>query len=301
MEVISVGQEAHNLTAPVTNLRYTYDGFRDDGSRVRYLISAFTGDTYRRSLRIIRAIGVDLDMTVFGISREEALAEVYQNMKKEGGTVLLVEVLGSGIARTECGRERVVSELPGESRCVGYAALQTMSAGTGRGSIRVMYSATRALLPQHRRAGVGGKFLEIGNGLYQPDVISLRTRSGAASASLVDSGLVRRPIFPLGRLYDEDLDMTRVLETLAERTLHPNPVDMVTGITKAVYSEGRDRVYIPDQTHKESYEAYLRMIELGLDPDNGDGMYIAARVIGRPRIGSPAVSLPYSSLNFETN
>lgn len=289
---------------PVTNRVFPYEGLTKQGKRRSFLVGAFIGDKYRTNLLTLRHIAIHLDQKVFGIPFDQASEEVHQNMRLESGSMLLASVPESEVRGSEklkamsWGRSalaigRILMEVPEqtsepEPECIGYSSQQLWLLPMERKQIKVLYISTMAILEDYRRMGLGAYFLSIANALYQPDIITFRTRSGAAIAALRKSTLVNgQPIYPLERYYDEDTIMGAVLKLADRKTVHRNPIDLKTGLTKAVYLEGSDYAYKPDgRPGTIAFDADQRMRELKLNPDEGDGIYVAGRVIGRNRLPS---------------
>lgn len=176
-----------------------------------------------------------------------------------------------------------------EPNYIGYSTQEVWSLNTDKGIVRVMYVSGFGVLPEYRRMGLGAKFLGIANSIHEPDIILLRLRSGAAAAALRKSELIHGKVIPFEMTYDEDPLMGAVLGLADKKTVHPNPINAATGVTKAVYEEGKDLAYDPDPSHQAASLVDRQIREI-MNPDEGDGVYVAVRVIGRERWSQGALT-----------
>ena len=274
---------------PVTNIINTYEG-----PRGKSLIEAFTGDTYIRNRDPLREIAIKFEQRVFGIDRKQASDEVFQNMRWDRGIVELAHEL-EPYSPEENGFEkagRFVAEIlhlpkPEKESIDGYIGCvtgQLFMLPTDEGFKKILYMSGGTILDEYRRMGLGAKFFQVANGLHKPHIIMIRVRSGRAIGSLIRSKLVDpEKIFPFYKRWSADPEKEKALGIVEKRTINPKGVDKETGIAESIYLEGWDRAYTPDPKYPESYKWVVEMKELGLVSANGDGMFIAADVIGRYR------------------
>lgn len=285
---------------PVSNRRFTFESPSGNS-----LMEAFIGDPYKDNFLNLKKIAVALDQDVFCISYQQALREVCSNMKDKSGSIIVAHALEPRLSE-ERGLEKIVamsSRLASsvvkvfngegikpvvgfsEMGYIGYSTQQLWTLTKEKRSWKILYMSTMAVLPGYRRMGMGARFIGIANSLYNPDILLFRTRSGALKSCLTKSKLGEGSVYPFDEPYDKDKDpvMAATLDLADEKTVHPNPIERSRGLTKAVYTEERDFAYQVDRTHSESSQAFVQMIEWGLDPDNGDAIHMAVRVIGRQK------------------
>lgn len=297
----ALGLQGHScLIIPDSSRRFVYLGHTLYGHR-DFLVQAFEGNISESESLI--NIAIWLSQQIFHISFDQAREEVEHNIKKRPNiekSMILANTLGP----EEKGREKVLAMLGGrlaslfsrafpggrldsipsrdtEREVIGYSTQELWPLKTKKGEVDVMYVSTMAVLPEHRRMGLGSTFFSAANSSLEPDVIMLRTRSGAAVAALRKSQLIEGPVFPLDETYDKDPLMRAVLNKTYRRTGYKRAIDRERGIIREFYPDKRDLAYVPDPNHPVASEADKRMEELGLERNNGDAMYVGGKVIGR--------------------
>lgn len=298
-EVLLNQEEPHNLIRPISNL-VDYQHLIDREGRFwgTSKMEAFNGSLYTVNRDILRIIGMKFGQRVFNISRRQAEEEAFQNMQVNG-LVLLAHapkcptIEERGFDKILAGPRRLATQMaerfqigsPRKEResiegCIGFAAVQSWRLG----SLNAVYMGELTVLPDYRSMGIGAEFFWMANLIYKPHLIILRGRSGRAIGALIKSGLVDpKGVYPFCQPFNEDPEMAALLDLAGQKTAHPNDIDSATGITKAVYAEGADRAYKSDPTHEKSYKWDMMMKDMGLESDNGDAMYWAARVQGKVR------------------
>lgn len=295
--------QEHNSLIPVSSNRFVYEGHTLQGARCDFLMQTFADSVNKRFDATLTNIIIGLHQEIFHIPIDQAEREVKHNrrgrfkiestilantlrLEERGRDKLLAMILGllvSPMGRTFSGRFNLPSKgTESEPNYIGYSTQEEWSLNTENGIVKVMYVSGFGVLPEYRRMGLGAKFLGIANSVHEPDIILLRLRSGAAVAALRKSELIHGKVVPFEMTYDEDPLMRAVLALADKKTAHPNPINAVTGVTKAVYEEGKDLAYEPDPSHPVA-SLVDRQIGKIMNPDDGDGVYVAIRVIGRER------------------
>ncbi len=82
---------------------------------------------------------------------------------------------------------------------------------------------------------------------------------------------------PIDIGYDQDPDFRKDLELIFDHT-HRTNIDFSTGIRKGVYSRERFGDYEVDMTNEKIARIERRLLELGLNRDKGDGVFVMARL-----------------------
>jgi hypothetical protein len=245
-------------TFPVTPEIFHFDGS---------LIEVYRGTPYSYYLSALKSRAAQISRDVFNIESVDAAQEITSNMK--GGSIFFVRPQDA--------------DPKDDLSYVGYSTQRIMEVSSESGSMaRVLYFSTRALKEEYQHRRLGRFFLQLGNSVHRPEILALRTQSPASVLSFKKSGLVDN-VFPIDGTYERSPFMQSMLEQVALRTRHPEPVDLTTGLARRVYPEGRNRAYLANPNNTEANAIYDQMVNgLGLDPDSGDAIYLMGRVKGRP-------------------
>lgn len=205
---------------------------------------------------------------VFDVDPTDALREIAFNMNN-GGSIVIATLRDTGEA-------------------IGYST-QRILRPPSEGWVRVLYISTRVVQTDHQRKGVGTALLRFVHNLHDaPDIVGGRTQNPAIVKSYMNSDLLTK-LYPFDELYgrpqpmEEELTpIQKVLRYVAAQTKDRHPVDLSTGLMKAVYKEGSSHAYDNDQASPEIQKIFIRMrCEFGVDPDNGDGLIVLGVKKGR--------------------
>lgn len=307
----SAAEGGFRLLRPVTPDKHFYRGINRRGDRtVDFMVEAFSGSPLQRHRETIKGITVPIHQEVFDIPFDQAQREVEYSFRgrdritksvnlartlppeSKNGEGVLVRAsanLASAVVKLLWRGEYEMRKRGGQDDYIAYSTQELWSLPVeGQSPVKIMYVSGLAVMDDYRRLGVAAYFLTVGNSSLRPDIIMLRIRSGAVVAAVKKSKLGEgQPIFPLDQTYDQDPIMQAALKLADQNTMHPKPIDPVTGVTESVYEEGEDRAYVPDPSHSTASGADLRMKELGMNAAEGGATYIAVRVVGRNRWVSP--------------
>lgn len=287
-----------DVTRPVSNCRFTYQGYR--GNRILTAeVDVFGGELFDRNSERLKSTATKLHATVFGIEYKQASFEVNFDTQDRGTMMYLVRPLKQKLVE-ESGLEKVwnmsgklassvIERFRSSSRpmedelidgCLGYAVAQVWKMPWQKRMLRVLYISSVVILDGYRQMGLGAKIIQISNALSQPHMIAARIQTGAMWSSMIKSHVVdKASASPFEKLYSQDSRKQKALKLLAERTWHPNTVDLATGITQALYPEGQNQTYVSEPRYEEAYYADTKMKALGLESSRGDGMYTCVDAI----------------------
>ena len=127
---------------------------------------------------------------------------------------------------------------------------------------------------QHR--GIGTKMLKEGLRQLPSDIVSARTQNPAIAHML--EKLKPSKILPLDSLYsDDNIEILKALESQAAG-LKGTDIDLLTGISKRVYKEGKLGDYVINMEHDyiRQFEERIKELDSTWDRDAGDAVILTA-------------------------
>lgn len=156
---------------------------------------------------------------------------------------------------------------------VGFATYQFIPSEMGR----VIYQA-RGLTLGARGHGYGKKFPQAAVRELSADFLIAKAQNPISIWSTISAD-VFETAYPLHADFTESPEMSRVLlDTVAARG-KVGEVDLQTGVHKDSYAMGKLGDYDPDFTHPGVAAVQARLLELGIDPANGDAIYYGGKVV----------------------
>lgn len=210
----------------------------------------------------------DFEMDVVKVTRTNRF-EVLARVKPfhDGLTLAKGRTMEELYRNVDVGADAVfVTTSDGEDIGVVVERLKTFNIG-GR-EWRVLKRLLRAVMPDYQRRGTGTALTDEAINRLNPDVITGRTPNPYVFRADEISSRVGN-IHPIYKLHTYETGLLLVA-TLDSRSIAET--DLRTGVCKGVYPLGENRLFNLEGASQKVLEIYARMIELGANLEEGDGI-----------------------------
>lgn len=220
-----------------------------------YQLSAYKGMDFEWNVGDLAEYAKSLSVKIFGLSREETAREVAANMRNGGSIVL--------------------ATLTATEEVVGYTTSRVLEPVIDGNPIRVHFTTTASVLPEHEIKGVGTAMKQFSYSTSgSPDILGGRTRKPPVVRTYYRSNLVEEgKLYPLDKLYETSRNMWSVLRYVASQLWPRLEVNDKTGLIEGVYKDELD-TYDYERASPEVRAIDAKMREFGASPDTNNAIVL---------------------------